>query len=300
MSNFSTLGLVSNALTGTAPTIFVASTPDALATITAVGYLNDIANKFKQNDKLFINYLDTSVFPLNPGENATYGEFQIVVSGGNTSLVAEGSGGGVTLPVVSGHVPVFNGTSGVIQDIGLVPSDPTQDIIVMSSSSTVIGNVPAFTDLVGTIHDSGLQANKVMQSAFASPDVESNIITVQSSSLSNANIVAGTNIFTPTGSKTYLLLGAILTITTPFAGGSNNSNLNFTIANLNTGGIVITATSTAIKAAVQSYALGQSGFAFAGSNISITATNNLFIKADTSSDYTSGAASVIFVLLRTA
>src|ERR1700733_1450046 len=68
MSNFETLGFITEGNISTAPNEFYASTEDTYALITAAGYLNDISAKAKQNDLFYVNYLDTSVFPLNTGE----------------------------------------------------------------------------------------------------------------------------------------------------------------------------------------------------------------------------------------
>lgn len=88
MSNFGSLELVTGGLPGTAPQIFSASTADNLGTITATGYLNDISAKIKLNDVFYINYSDTSVFPLNTGEAATIGEFIVTYSAPNWGLTS--------------------------------------------------------------------------------------------------------------------------------------------------------------------------------------------------------------------
>jgi hypothetical protein len=88
MSNFGSLAQVSEGLVGTAPTIFVASTADSLGTITATGYLNDQSHRVKLNDVFYINYSDTSVFPLNTGEASTLGEFMVTYSAGNWGLTS--------------------------------------------------------------------------------------------------------------------------------------------------------------------------------------------------------------------
>ncbi len=77
MSNFETFALVTEGNTSTAPNIFVASTVDALATILAAGYLNDLHRKVKSNDLIFVNYLDESVFPLETGESALKAMFYV-------------------------------------------------------------------------------------------------------------------------------------------------------------------------------------------------------------------------------
>jgi hypothetical protein len=70
MSNFETLGFITEGNISTAPNEFYASTEDSYATITASGYLNDISAKIKQNDLFYINYLDASKFPLNTEESS--------------------------------------------------------------------------------------------------------------------------------------------------------------------------------------------------------------------------------------
>ncbi len=87
MSNFQSLGLVNAGLPGTAPQIFLASTSDSLGTITTAGYLNDQSARVKEGDFFFINYDDTSTFPLNTGENVSSGRFQVAYSAPNWSLV---------------------------------------------------------------------------------------------------------------------------------------------------------------------------------------------------------------------
>ena len=87
MSNFESLGLVNAGLPGTAPQLFTASTVDDLATITAVGYLNDQAVRIKAGDFFFINYSDTSVFPLDTGQASSTARFQVSYSAPNWSLV---------------------------------------------------------------------------------------------------------------------------------------------------------------------------------------------------------------------
>lgn len=90
MSNFQTLSLVSEGNISTAPSIFIASTSDSLGTITTAGYMNDLgeAGVVKPNDVLYINYDDLSEFPLNLGEDATLGEFQISYSAPNWTIAS--------------------------------------------------------------------------------------------------------------------------------------------------------------------------------------------------------------------
>jgi hypothetical protein len=88
MSNFQTLSLISEGNISTAPSIFIASTSDSLGTITTAGYMNDLAEAgiVKPNDVLYINYSDTSTFPLNTGEASTLGEFKVSYSAPNWTI----------------------------------------------------------------------------------------------------------------------------------------------------------------------------------------------------------------------
>ncbi len=88
MSNFDTFAIVTEGNTSTAPSIFIASTEDDLATITAAGYLNDKVPQVKENDVIYINYDDTSTFPLNPGEASTLGEFMVTYSAPDYGLTS--------------------------------------------------------------------------------------------------------------------------------------------------------------------------------------------------------------------
>jgi hypothetical protein len=122
MSNFITFGQMSDGIQGTAPSHYVASTADNLATITAVGYLNDKAHIVKNNDYIWINYSDTTVLPANV--TATPGQFQVVFSTPNTSLVLLPSAAqvgsaqraNVTITfsqlATAGHAQIFAGVAG--------------------------------------------------------------------------------------------------------------------------------------------------------------------------------------------
>jgi hypothetical protein len=77
MSNFETFAMVTEGNISTAPNFFVASTEDTLAEILVAGYMDDLAAKVKLNDRIAINYLDVSEFPLSSGESAVYGEFRV-------------------------------------------------------------------------------------------------------------------------------------------------------------------------------------------------------------------------------
>jgi hypothetical protein len=87
MSNFQTLAQLNEGRNGTNPTVFSGVTSDALATMLAAGYLNDMAHIIKPNDVFFINYADVSTFPVVSGESSIFGEFSVVKVSSNYNLV---------------------------------------------------------------------------------------------------------------------------------------------------------------------------------------------------------------------
>lgn len=149
MSNFGSLAQVSEGLQGTAPNIFVASTVDNLAAITTAGYLNDQKARVKQNDVFYINYSDTSSFPLNTGEAATLGEFYVNYSGGNWSLV--------------------NALTGLGQAAAKAVTDNTKASVASvdgTAASYTVGNFLVAGDTNGSIGaDSGYNVNNILQYA---------------------------------------------------------------------------------------------------------------------------------------
>ena len=145
MSNFGSFGQVTEGLPGTAPNIFVASSPDSLGTITAAGYLNDQSSRIKQNDVFYINYSDTSTFPLNVGELATLGEFYVNYSAPNWSLV--------NALTALGTAAAKNVT------------DNTKSLVASVSGSFTVDNFTWALDTAGTIGDSGYNVNNILQYA---------------------------------------------------------------------------------------------------------------------------------------
>lgn len=146
MSAFESLAQVSEGLQGTAPNIYVASTVDNLAAITTVGYLNDISAKIKQNDVFYVNYSDTSVFPLNTGEASTLGEFYVNYAAPNWSLV--------------------NALTGLGTAAAKNVTDNTKSLVASVTGAFTIGNLVSAADTAGTIQDSGVNVlNNTLQYA---------------------------------------------------------------------------------------------------------------------------------------
>lgn len=141
MSNFSTIEQLNGGLAGTAPDIYSASTEDNLATITTAGYMNDLAQKFKQNDVLYINYSDTSTFPLSTGAASTLGEFYVNYSASNWSLV--------NALTALGTAAAKNVT------------DNTKALVASVTGTFVVDDFVLAADTSGTIKPSGFNINNI-------------------------------------------------------------------------------------------------------------------------------------------
>src|SRR5271157_5869619 len=134
-------------------------TTDNLATITAAGYLAG-ANRegyiIKPTDVFDIVYSYSTASGVG-----TYGVFTVTISSNVPTLVQWANPGDILLPVVSGDVAIFNGTSGQIKDSGgaLSAADP---FFVMSPGAVTIGDVAKFNDVNGTVADAGFLASNVM------------------------------------------------------------------------------------------------------------------------------------------
>lgn len=158
MSNFETLTPIVAGVPGTAPTLFSASTADNLATITTAGYLNSISHLFKPNDRIYINYSDTSTFPFNTGLNATFGVFTVVYSAPNFSLVVTADSGAL---LAANNLSDLNSAATSRTNLGVgtggtkAASDNTKANVASVSGTPVTGNVAKFADTAGTVIDGG-------------------------------------------------------------------------------------------------------------------------------------------------
>lgn len=124
-------------------------TTDSFSVITTAGYLNTTNSQgylIEPTDTLDIIY--SFVQTTNTG---TYGKFLPSFSNGVITLEAYVDAGNVTLPVVSGHFANFDGTTGLIQDAGYLPSNAAKTNVVMASGATTVNSIPIFTDTAGTI-----------------------------------------------------------------------------------------------------------------------------------------------------
>ncbi|CAB4127736.1 hypothetical protein UFOVP98_13 [uncultured Caudovirales phage] len=137
MSNFQTFALITEGNISTAPSTFTGSTSDSLGTVTTTGYLNDLGNdgKIKANDLIYVNYSDTSVFPLNTGLSALLGIFQVTYSSPNWSATQL-----TPLTELSASVAItaaqFNGAYAA--PVELVSAPGSNKLLVLDSLSLVM------------------------------------------------------------------------------------------------------------------------------------------------------------------
>ena len=141
---------------GVNPRIVRIQCNDSFATITTAGYLDQataMGYSCLPTDVFFITYL-----------NNTFGEFIPNISG-STITLAPAQIGDVTLPVVANNLAKFSGTTGLIADSGVAPSDATKAKVASVNGATVIGEVATFSDIVGTVASSGTALSALQLSA---------------------------------------------------------------------------------------------------------------------------------------
>lgn len=196
-------GQIGGLIGGVAPRRPAMVTTDNLATITAAGYLNP-ALKIEAQNLLPTDILDVIYSYTQTTNSGTYGAFTLSISNGVITLALAVSPGDVLLPVVSGDVAIFNGTTGqikdssvafsngtdtvaslfhgtatagdfvtvnnankTIQDSGAAPSAASQPFVVMSPGSVTSGHLVKFSDANGTVADQGVAFKSVAQAAVA-------------------------------------------------------------------------------------------------------------------------------------
>lgn len=119
---------------------------DDYAAITTLNYLQGVVDQgytFYPTDFVAINYSDG------------FGWFKPVITASGITLIPEPTDGNVTLPVVSGNLPKFSGTAGLLVDSGISPSNAAKTKMVMANAATVVNNLVKATDTAGTIGDVG-------------------------------------------------------------------------------------------------------------------------------------------------
>lgn len=170
MSNFETFGRATQGDAGTAPNLWLASTADSLGTITATGYLNDKSKQIKANDVIFVNYSDTSTFPLNTGESSTYTAFKVTYSASNWSMVAIPDSQSLTTSVTM-TAAEFNGMYAAPKLLISAPGankviivDAMEVIMTYVSANYAAGGVVA-AQYDSTVHGAGVLATNTEAAA---------------------------------------------------------------------------------------------------------------------------------------
>jgi hypothetical protein len=130
---------------------------DNYATVTSAGYLNSSVNQgnsYYPSDVFLISYL-----------NNAFGIFQPSFNGNIITLNPWVNSGNVVLPVVSGDFASFSGTTGLIADSGIAPSNPAKALVSSVNGATVVGDVATFSDVKGTVQNGGTLLSALQLSA---------------------------------------------------------------------------------------------------------------------------------------
>lgn len=120
-------------------------TTDSLATITTAGYLNGVGNQLQGLDIAPSDVIEC-IYSYNSITDAgTLAFFQPTISNGLITLNLWENPGNVLLPVISGNIAVFNGTSGQIMSNPLAtPADATNYGGLFAGASGVAGTLRSY------------------------------------------------------------------------------------------------------------------------------------------------------------
>lgn len=178
---------------------------DTLAVITTAGYLNNSNTSGKQIAPtdvfdVIYNYAPASGFAsASAFGTGTFAQMIPVFTQGVITLQLVVNLGNVLLPVVNGHVAVFNGTSGQIEDSGAALSNASDPYFSMSTGSVTIGQVPKFLDGNGSLGNSGVIASSLP--TFITQNLTA--VQIQSSYATPQLVIS------PPGAGKYVLLNAV-------------------------------------------------------------------------------------------
>ena len=182
-------------------------TTDNLATITTAGYLAGAYREgyiMKPTDVFDIIYS----YSVTSGVG-TYGVFTVSITSNVPTLVQWANPGDVLLPVVSGDLAMFNGTSGQIEDSNILASN----VMVLNASNTMTG-----TGRIISVKANGTEAaNAVTASGMAGLITTSSLTT------------AGAGSYAITWTNTYISSTSSVLLT--IAGGTNTTeNITLKVA----------------------------------------------------------------------
>lgn len=230
----------------------LASAPPSIVRITSTNTLAEVGTSG------YITAQLTNIAALNSGAfqwltsdfvlvNASDGWDFFSISTDFTSLNVWEPGNGVAVvgaPVVVGNFPVFQSTTGNIEDLGYLPSDATKTRVVMAGSAVVVGRIAHFIDTTGTIDDTaGAVTNLGNISAGAS------------------GTIGGFISFPATGGNGSLIWAATNAggaFNTTVSNGTMGQSTVYTIADIgaSTGGIVVSTSAVRMKAVAAAAAAG--------------------------------------------
>jgi hypothetical protein len=161
-------------------------TTDSLSTITAAGYLNAVSLEsfpIDKSDILEVLYSYNAV--TNVG---TFGLFTVSISNGVITLSQWVDAANVLLPVVSGNIAKFNGTTGQIQDASIAASN----IMLLSATNTVTGRI-ILPKVTGTEASNAITLNGscgvITTSALTTAGAGSYAITWTNSSIATSSVI---------------------------------------------------------------------------------------------------------------
>jgi hypothetical protein len=107
---------------------------DNLATVTAAGYLNSV--NLESNPIAATDVIQALYSYNNVSNTGTFGIFTVSIANGVITLTEWVDPGNVTLPVVSGNLASFNGTTGLIQDSGVAAAN----VMLKNAVNTLTGS----------------------------------------------------------------------------------------------------------------------------------------------------------------
>lgn len=173
------------------PRVNTILTPDSLATVTAPGWISELdpavfPQKIYPTDLWDIEY----DYDADTGTQ-TYARFVTSIDiDGVVTLSEPINAGNVLFPVVSGHVAFFQGTGGMIADLGISPTNPALSLMASVNPGTyAIGNFLVANDAAGTIRaGNGTVPTQAASSGAAAPSIDTALF---SAALTIAQISGG-------------------------------------------------------------------------------------------------------------
>lgn len=189
-------------------------TTDSYAQITTPGYF-DMKSGILPTDFVFCCY---------GTNNSSFEIFVPSISSGVMTLNPWIAQGNVTLPVTSGDFACFSGTTGLIADLGYLPSNAAKTTVVMANAATVANHIMVSTDTAGTsgnktgtaINDGNLQAGR--------DTVAGTLISFPATTATGSLIIAGisnSGAFNTTVSNAAMGQSSVITIPDPGATTAN-------------------------------------------------------------------------------